>query len=480
MKQPKNTSKIISILIGFVLLSGTLAVAIGPTQAFAGFLRLPSEPPAAGPFTGLFDIGETLFDDGKTNVYCRAFELPLDNNQVAILGTPTQSFPTSGNDYVVLSTGFANNIPGVAAQLASNFMGGLDGFGYPAQLLEPVWGTSTNDSATLGISCDLPANASTLTFDWTFGTEENPAFLPFFPDGVFTDSADYGNVLILPNGLPATANHAAPISNNPGATDPSPDDTKMNAVACSNTGACSLPITTVIDVSGEAGSTISLQFRILDDQDIVLDSALWLDNFVLEVDNKVCSAGDVVCKQAGIVDEDGDGIIEIGELITYTFHITVSNNSGQDWSSVVVKDNFAGNLLVNQAPILNEGGALTFKLKGNTEKAQMSWAVGELADGESKQLVLAVETDTTPGGDQSYTECSLHELNSGANVKFRNEAGKQRSFVTPELIVSVLTVDAAGDCDGDFVFDNVDACPHQGFEVTGLVDPDGCPIPNEI
>ena len=83
-------------------------------------------------------------------------------------------------------------------------------------------------------------------------------------------------------------------------------------------------------------------------------------------------------------------------------------------------------------------GAVTLTTKGNSDKEFLTWNIGDLDDGESATLVLDAETDITPGGDQSYTECDLHEFNSGAVVKFRNEDDKQRSFETGGILVSVL------------------------------------------
>lgn len=464
-----TTSKISSILLGFVLLSGTLAMANIPTTAFAQE-RVESEPPILAQIeveTGLFGIGEALFDDWKTNEYCRAFEITGNNDQVYIHNTPSQSFPTSGSDYVVLSTGFANNILGTADQLASNDMpyvaGPVDGFAYPALLDEPTYGTTGFDQFTLGISCDFPSNAKTMSFDWTFGTEENPAYLPNYVDGVYIDSNPFGTVLLLPNGDTVTTRHAAPISNNIGAAvNPSPNDTKMNAVACSNTGACSLPITTVIDVSSQAGNTAGWQFRILDEGDPILDSAMWLDNFVLVTDNHVCSTDNVVCKQAVIEDNDEDGVVEVGEEITYLFHIMVNNNSGEDWTNVVVKDNFGGELEITDT-VENTGGTLTINTVGNSDKAKISWEIGDLADGESAELVLKVMTDINPGGDQTYTDCGVHDINSGANVKFRDENNKQGSYTTPSMTVDVYTENQAYDCDGDGFSD--------GDEISQETDP---------
>lgn len=167
---------------------------------------------------------------------------------------------------------------------------------------------------------------------------------------------------------------------------------------------------------------------------------------LLAVLGLACSAGDVICKKVKYSD-DGDGIIEVGEPVSFRVVIIVDNDSGQDWTNVVVKDRFGAEIDVTGDNASQ--GAVTLTTKGKSEKEFLTWDIGDLDDGESATLVLDAETDITPGGDQSYTECSLHEFNSGAVVKFRNEAGKQRSFETGGIVVSVLTENAQGDCDLD-------------------------------
>jgi len=162
----------------------------------------------------------------------------------------------------------------------------------------------------------------------------------------------------------------------------------------------------------------------------------------------VCSAGDVICKQIAILDQDGDGIIEIGEPITYIMSIQVDNTSPGTWKKTVVKDRFGAELDVIEPPLSISQGSVELKQKGNSEKEFLTWKIGALVPGASANLVLKVVTDLTPDGFQSYTECSNHEFNSGATLKFRNPANKQVSFETGGIIVSVLTVNAQGDCDG--------------------------------
>ncbi|HSF27848.1 MAG TPA: hypothetical protein VLA53_02345 [Nitrosopumilaceae archaeon] len=169
--------------------------------------------------------------------------------------------------------------------------------------------------------------------------------------------------------------------------------------------------------------------------------------------NVACSEDEKICKLVTIDDADGDGIIEVGELITYTFHFRVSNDSGEDWTNVVVKDNFAADLDVIEPEVSITQGTFDLTQKGNSAKESLSWDVGSLADGNSAELVLTAITDLNPAGHQEYTECSNHDINSGATLKYKDENNKQKSASTESITVSVLTEDAQGDCDGDGFID---------------------------
>jgi len=167
---------------------------------------------------------------------------------------------------------------------------------------------------------------------------------------------------------------------------------------------------------------------------------------------EACSDGDVICKTVFILSDDGDGQVEVGELVFFGMTIEVENTSGVVWTSNVVKDNFGAELDVIFC--LGGGGGTvnlaTLTEVGGSDKEKLRWDIGTLTPGETAFLDCLVITDTNPGGHQSYTECSNHEFNSGATLKFKNPANKQRSFESGGIIVSVLSADhTTGDCDND-------------------------------
>jgi hypothetical protein len=122
-------------------------------------------------------------------------------------------------------------------------------------------------------------------------------------------------------------------------------------------------------------------------------------------------------------DDDGDGIVEVGEETEFVLVITVVNNDASaTMEDVVVKDRLGGDLELDDWD--ETAGALTHSTKGNSDKVFITWDVGDLAPGASETLTLYVSTDINPGtgngkksGQQEYTETGEHELNSGANAK---------------------------------------------------------------
>lgn len=160
-----------------------------------------------------------------------------------------------------------------------------------------------------------------------------------------------------------------------------------------------------------------------------------------------CSEDDIVCKTVKYLDDDLDGIIEVGEPIEFRVDVEVQNASGIAWTNTTVEDRFGAEIDVTSAT--PSQGMATLTTEGGSDKEFLKWDVGMLAPGETATLVLAASTDLNPAGHQEYTECSLHEFNSGAVLKFLDPDSKQHSFETGSVVASVLTVDLLGDCDGD-------------------------------
>lgn len=200
--------------------------------------------------------------------------------QGAVFDTPLQGFPTNGNSFIVLSNGLAALTPGVATTFVSQNLGGVtlpagDPQGSPDNL-------PSFDVVTLTLTFQLPkCNPGVLSFDWKFGTEENPSFTNTFPDyfrADVTTSSGITNMALLPGNLPVTVTNAAAFSNAPGGSSaaptppfPTPNDVVYNAVTTNI-------FTATFGLHMFGGETITLAFRVADVNDANFNSAAFIDN----------------------------------------------------------------------------------------------------------------------------------------------------------------------------------------------------------
>ena len=202
--------------------------------------------------------------------------------------TPLQGFPTDTGSFLVLSNGEATAAPGVATIFHSS---DLSGVGIPPAGPNGSPDALTSfDAVTLTLTFDLPPNPGLLSFDWKFGTEENPTFTSTFPDyfradvtpttGPMTGSSV--NIALLPDLSPVTVTNASLFSNaptgsstTPGPPFPSPDDVVYNAVTSPKSVA-------FLDLSPFGGETITLALRVADVNDPILDSAAFLDKVTIQ------------------------------------------------------------------------------------------------------------------------------------------------------------------------------------------------------
>jgi hypothetical protein len=119
-----------------------------------------------------------------------------------------------------------------------------------------------------------------------------------------------------------------------------------------------------------------------------------------------------------------------GTVITFDMTLTVTANTDQDLTEVVVTDRFGGDVSV-------ECVGCVLETKGKTEKQFLTWTVDSLDSGESASLPLKVTSDMNPGSNQNYSECGPHELNSGPTAKGRvARTLPSRSHASPTRQVS--------------------------------------------
>ena len=234
-------------------------------------------------------------------------------------------------------------------------------------------------------------------------------------------------------------------------------------------------------------------------------------------DERVCNDDtgleESICKSVIIEDESGDGIIYIGEKVTYFFVIDAVNTSSETWTNVHVADNFGGDLAVGdvgidltdweheQLDVFDFVNNLTCDLEQTGKKTfnehLLCWVSGDgdLSPAETASVGVTAETDWNHGqskkyirtegaqGTREYTSCGQHSPNSGATISYflENEDpdnDEPHVLYTPAITVDVFQNDdlSLSDCDGDEVSDDVDQCPFRGLEETGFIDEFGCPI----
>jgi len=200
--------------------------------------------------------------------------------QCAVFDAPLQQFPTESGSLGVISNCMAAN-----AALEPWYNASLDVGGFYIPGGSPD-GYDAYDVATLDVTLQLPPDATQLTFDWAFGTEESAGSHPW--QDFFTATVEGANIALLPDDSPATASNAHPFSTCP----PDPPDVIYDCVTPAFVAS--------LDVSAYAGGPITLSFQVADASDPVVDTAALIDNVRVHTEGPTC--GDVDC------DEDVDAV----------------------------------------------------------------------------------------------------------------------------------------------------------------------------
>ena len=263
-----------TFLKGLATSASTLAIGTGAAAA-QPTVPEPKEQQLVGAMTE-----ETGFSQYVSAIGYRG--LP---EQSEVITQSLQNFPVEGSEFTLLSTGRAADAPGSAETFGDTQLGGIS---------EPTFGEfgdeyTAYDMVWLCLNLSIPEDARRLSFDYKFGTEENPQYLgQEFQDNfraVLTGPDDFReNFALLPNGNIVDVDNAAEYSNAPGGTDsanpeppfPDPNDVIYNAMT--------QQLTASIDFEGTglSGGSAELAFRLVDASDERLDSAIFLDNLRMQ------------------------------------------------------------------------------------------------------------------------------------------------------------------------------------------------------
>jgi len=204
-------------------------------------------------------------------------------DQFEIYATAGAGFPTDNGIYLVMSSGDATVVvPGTAANLFSNVdQGSFEGLRMVKDGGSPN-GHETYDRASLRVKLSVPSDATTLTFDWKFGSEEPPSYSNP-PESEESKYQDYFTVILQDtspavvktfvndNIIPGGANVPGGSSSLPIPPFPNPNNTIYNSTTPDIR-------TALIDVTPFQGMTITLDFHVADASDFGFDSGVFLDN----------------------------------------------------------------------------------------------------------------------------------------------------------------------------------------------------------
>jgi len=173
----------------------------------------------------------------------------------------------------------------------------------------------------------------------------------------------------------------------------------------------------------------------------------------------------------------GEEWVPLFTKIKWTVTFYVPNNSGNDWTDVVLRDRFGAELDVygttytlngdthdiTPLPILQitknppgdaQGVGFHYSKAKKMPQLRITWYIDDLDAGEMETLSFNVVTRLNPGGNQEFTSPGLHILNSGAVLKWRDADNKQDSMSTPSVYVMAgdtfgAIVGFVTDCEGD-------------------------------
>lgn len=203
-----------------------------------------------------------------------------NDTQFQVYTQNLQGFPTNGSSFVVISSGNASGINGTPSG-RSLYVGSGN---------SSTTGQYSNrnnfsyDIANVFFKIKLPKGAKTLSFDWRFATSEAINNLRYWDwaRAVITYAGKSYNIMLLPNGKAVDVNSSGPYSNSASGNF-TPKDVVYFYVTGNNQTLGVYHVT--FDVSQWAGKEIELDFWVGDENDGVVDSALFIDNLHISVED---------------------------------------------------------------------------------------------------------------------------------------------------------------------------------------------------
>lgn len=187
-------------------------------------------------------------------------------NGVAVMTTPVGGFPSEGDSFAVLSSGCADDV--LQANDEPNHSCLLDGLNT----------ADDEDLVQLKLVLNVPANSTSVSFDWKFYSEEYPEFV----GSAFNDAflAETGNSTFTLSGANITApNNVAFDQNGDLISINTSGFLAMSAAEANSTtyDGATPKLNTVAPVPAGA-STFTLIFSVFDMGDSIFDTTVFIDN----------------------------------------------------------------------------------------------------------------------------------------------------------------------------------------------------------
>jgi len=342
-------------------------------------------------FVNAIVVDENSFMDASIEGDIRAFH--VFTSPVGFLSS------THGDTFLIMSTGIAENIPGNPEEFESTDFGALG---------------PTDDTASLTLKLHVPEEASTLSFDFRFMSEEYPewvgsAYNDFFY-AYLTNSTgthqvaydDYGHIINVNNNFF------------------NPNIYPIGTVFDGTTKR----LTTTVQVNPD--EIIYLRFQIGDAGDGIYDTAVFLDNVRFNVGG---GEGGTTPTADVIVTKNAPNNVEQGKQFTYT--ISYFNIEEGIAKNVAVVDN-----LPSQVAFLSTSSGGVYSPSSHS----VTWSLGTLQQFSSGSLTVTVTIPSdTPIGTLLMNTVSIsttsQESNSNNNQYTKSTAVSGSSSLPPNVDV---------------------------------------------
>lgn len=139
----------------------------------------------------------------------------------------------------------------------------------------------------------------------------------------------------------------------------------------------------------------------------------------------------------------GPRTVPTGTRVEWTIYVVVKNTSEEAMHDVVITDRFGAELdCLEPYDVDFAYTTPSWTFVQNTSPSgrqdRITWTIDELAPLERGVLTVTVATKPNPAGAQAYSSPGVYRLNSGAVLKWVDEAGKRHSESTEPIDITAV------------------------------------------